>query len=127
MGRGRACVFVYWPASVPVDVCCWGLVVHNLHVPAGEVDTVHVCGMYIFVSYTAVLDGVSSVPVGMIRVIDLSRATPPTDLKARGDAVHVTGSIVCLYVCVFVCLGLKRGERGACFAFCRRCGSGCEA
>ncbi len=37
----------------------------------------------LFVSYMAVLEGVSSVPVGMIRAIDLTNVVPTTELKVR--------------------------------------------
>lgn len=55
-------------------------VVNKIDFP-GEVDQIHVGGSVLFVSYMAVLEGVSSVPVGMIRAIDLTNVVPTTELK----------------------------------------------
>ena len=72
---------------------------------SGEVNTVHVCGSFVFVSYTAVLEAVSSVPVGMVRAFDLTRAAPPTDLKARCTALPWACALACALCfssCMFV-------------------------
>jgi hypothetical protein len=53
----------------------------------GEVDALHITSTFWFVSYTAVMEGKTSVPVGLIRAFDIKAGGALADLKVP-SAVH---------------------------------------